>query len=92
MSKYTKVFVILISTTIINYPNDCSFPLIKTKTFSSFNRYRIIALVSVVEKHQQTIQYRMKFSLDPAKDNYVKYRFENAFIYIIVTVLLVYKD
>lgn len=55
-------------------------------------RYRIVCLVSIVEKLQQALNYEMKFSLDPKTDNFTIYRHEMATFYIVVVVVMVFKD
>jgi len=71
---------------------------IKTNFFLPFHpsifmcRYRIIALVSVVEKNHQGIHYKMKYVLDPKTDNYVRYYLDNPNFFIIVCVILIFQD
>lgn len=57
-----------------------------------FTRYRIIALVSVIEKQLQGIHYKMKYAIDPKTDNFVKYYLDNPNFYVIVCVMLVFQD
>ncbi|CAO1433620.1 unnamed protein product, partial [Diamesa tonsa] len=62
------------------------------KTWRQLMRYRIIALVSVVEKQHQGIHYKMKYVIDPKTDNFVKYYLDNPNFYVIVCVMLVFQD
>ncbi|XP_055545864.1 uncharacterized protein LOC129730508 [Wyeomyia smithii] len=59
---------------------------------ANYPRYRIICLCSVVEKNGQGINYKMKYSLDPYLDNHVQYVHDMARFWIVVTVVLAYKD
>lgn len=56
------------------------------------SRHRIIVQVSVVEKNHQGIHVKMKFLVDAEKDNYVKYYLDNPNFFIIVNVVMIYKD
>lgn len=58
----------------------------------SQRRYRIIATVSVVEKNHQGIHMKMKYLVDPETDNFVKYYLDNPNFYIVVCVILIFKD
>jgi Tctex-1 family len=62
--------------------------------FSPFppSRYRIIALVSVIEKNHQGIHMKMKYLVDPKTDNFVKYYLDNPNFYIVVCVVLIFQD
>lgn len=55
-------------------------------------RYRIIAMVSVVEKNHQGIHMKMKYLVDPKTDNFVKYYLDNPNFYIVVCVILIFQD
>ncbi|XP_058055482.1 uncharacterized protein LOC131206903 [Anopheles bellator] len=55
-------------------------------------RYRFVCLCSVVEKQLQGLHYKMKYILDPYKDDYVQYVHDGAIFWIITTVFLVHKD
>ncbi|CAO1422848.1 unnamed protein product, partial [Diamesa serratosioi] len=62
------------------------------KTWQQLMRYRIIALVSVIEKQLQGINYKMKYVIDPKTDNFVKYYLDNPNFYVIVCVMLIFQD
>lgn len=55
-------------------------------------RYRIVALVTIVEKNHQGIHYKMKYSADPKTDNFVRYYLDNPNFFIIVCVALIFQD
>jgi len=55
-------------------------------------RYRIIAMVSVVEKNHQGVHMKMKYLVDPKTDNFVKYYLDNPNFYIVVCVVLIFQD
>lgn len=55
-------------------------------------RYRIVCVVSIVEKRLQSIDYKMLFCVDSVIDYYGNVKFETAQYYIFTTVYLVYKD
>lgn len=56
------------------------------------NRYRIMCLVSIVEKRLQSIDYKMVFCIDAHLDFYGSFNFESAEYYILASVYMVYKD
>lgn len=56
------------------------------------NRYRIVAVVSIVEKRLQSMDYKMVFCIDAHLDYYATYKFESAEYYIVATVYMMYKD
>ncbi|CRL05284.1 CLUMA_CG018157, isoform A [Clunio marinus] len=62
------------------------------KTWRQLMRYRIIAMVSVVEKNHQGIHMKMKHLVDPKTDNFVKYYLDNPNFYILVFVVLIFQD
>lgn len=49
-------------------------------------------MVSVVEKNHQGIHMKMKYLVDPETDNFVKYYLDNPNFYIVVCVILIFKD
>uniref|UniRef100_A0A182K5K5 Tctex1 domain-containing protein 2 n=1 Tax=Anopheles christyi TaxID=43041 RepID=A0A182K5K5_9DIPT len=55
-------------------------------------RHRIVCFCSIVEKQLQGVHYKMKYILDPYKDNYVQYVHDGAIFWIITTAFLVHKD
>lgn len=55
-------------------------------------RYRIVCIVAIVEKQLGTVCYKMKLCVDGESDYYGNFKYETAQYYIIVTVLIVYKD
>lgn len=64
----------------------------KVKVELDQKRYRIVCVVSIIEKHYQSIDYKMMFCMDFDVDYYGNYKFETAQFYIIATVYVVYKD
>lgn len=64
----------------------------KVKGELELKRYRIVCVVSIIEKHLQSIDYKMMFCVDYDVDYYGNFKFETAQYYIIATVYVVYKD
>lgn len=60
--------------------------------FKFIFRYRIVCFVTIIEKLQQSVDYKMNFAMDHLTDNYSSYIYEGATNYIISTVFLVRKD
>lgn len=58
----------------------------------NLRRYRIVCLVTIIEKFLQSIDYKMKLLLDPKMDYFANFKFENAQFYILATVYIIYKD
>ncbi|XP_055686056.1 uncharacterized protein LOC129791742 [Lutzomyia longipalpis] len=58
----------------------------------NLRRYRIVCLVTIIEKFLQSIDYKMKLLLDPDRDFFANFKFENAQFYILATVYVIYKD
>lgn len=58
----------------------------------NYKQYRILCWLSIIEKRNQGIDYRMRSLIDGRKDNFIKYNFENAHFYIIAIVFLVHKE
>ncbi|XP_055380073.1 dynein light chain Tctex-type 5 [Condylostylus longicornis] len=63
----------------------------RVKTLN-YRKYRIVCLLSVVEKKNQGLDYKMKFLVDEKMDNFTTYIHERATYNIVATVFLVYKD
>lgn len=57
-----------------------------------YSRYRLVCVVSIIQKKNQQVDYKMKVCWDPRMDNFIKYYYEGAHFYIIGIVFLVYKD
>lgn len=57
-----------------------------------YSRYRLVCVVSIIQKKNQQVDYKMKLCWDPRMDNFIKYYYEGAHFYIIGVVFLVYKD
>lgn len=55
-------------------------------------RYRIVVIVSIIQKQLQGINYKMKYCMDPQHDSFAFYTYENSHFYIIATAGMVYKD
>lgn len=55
-------------------------------------RHRVVCVVSIIEKHLQSIDYKMMFCMDFDVDYYGNFKFETSQYYIIATVYMVYKD
>lgn len=69
------------------------FLLYYNKLFSSRRcRYKVVSFVSIIEKLQQAIDYKMLYSMDPATDNYASFYMEKATYYIVATVFMVHMD
>ncbi|XP_037954417.1 dynein light chain Tctex-type protein 2B-like [Teleopsis dalmanni] len=58
----------------------------------NYRRYRIICVVSLVEKQNQGVNMRMRYLMDEKLDNYTNYVYERPTYFIVVTLFLVYKD
>lgn len=58
----------------------------------NFNRYRIVCVVSIIQKRLQSIDYKMVFCIDGRMDYFGSWKFESAEYYIVATAYLVYKD
>lgn len=58
----------------------------------NINRFRIVCVVSIIEKRLQSIDYKMVFCIDAHLDYYGSFKFESAEYYIVATVYMVYKD
>lgn len=57
-----------------------------------YSRYRLVCVVSIIQKKNQQVDYKMRLCWDPRMDNFIKYYYESAHFYIIGIVFLVYKD
>lgn len=59
----------------------------------NMSRYRIVCVVSIIEKRLQTIDYKMAFCIDAKWDYYGSVVWQqSAQYYIVGTVYMVYKD
>lgn len=58
----------------------------------NLNRFRVVCVVSIVQKRLQSIDYKMVFCIDAHLDYYASFNFESAEYYILATVYMVYKD
>uniref|UniRef100_A0A336LLM8 CSON010159 protein n=1 Tax=Culicoides sonorensis TaxID=179676 RepID=A0A336LLM8_CULSO len=56
------------------------------------DRYRIVVIVSIIQKQLQGINYKLKYCMDPQRDSFAYYSYENSHFYIVATAGLVYKD
>ncbi|XP_037927199.1 uncharacterized protein LOC119661787 isoform X2 [Hermetia illucens] len=56
------------------------------------NSYRVICIVSIVEKQQQGIDYKLQFLLDARCDNFSNFTYERATYYIVATVFMIHKE
>ncbi|XP_055611393.1 dynein light chain Tctex-type protein 2B-like [Uranotaenia lowii] len=57
-----------------------------------YPRYRVVSFVTVVEKKQQGLSYKMKYILDPNLDNFVRFYYETSHLCIVATAILIHKD
>lgn len=64
----------------------------RVKVLKNLPRYRIVCLVTIIEKFLQSIDYKMKHLLDPQRDFFAHFKFENAQFYILATVYVIYMD
>ncbi|XP_039955824.1 uncharacterized protein LOC126757114 isoform X1 [Bactrocera neohumeralis] len=55
-------------------------------------RHRIVCLLSIVEKQNQGLSFRMRHLLDEKMDNFTNLVYERPSYYMVVTLFLVYKD
>ncbi|XP_059612621.1 uncharacterized protein LOC132259094 [Phlebotomus argentipes] len=58
----------------------------------NLRRYRVVCLVTIIEKFLQSIDYKMKLFMDPIMDYFANFKYENAQFYVLATVYVVYKD
>ncbi|GAB0096992.1 hypothetical protein DMENIID0001_125800 [Sergentomyia squamirostris] len=58
----------------------------------NLRRSRIVCFVTIIEKFLQSIDYKMKFFVDPKTDFFANFKYENAQYYIVATVCIIYKD
>lgn len=58
----------------------------------NISRFRIVTVVSVIEKRLQSIDYKMTFVVDAQLDYYGSFKYESAEYYIVATVYMIYKD
>lgn len=56
------------------------------------HRHRIVCLLSIVEKQNQGLSFRMRHLLDEKMDNFTNLVYERPSYYMVVTLFLVYKD
>lgn len=58
----------------------------------NFERYRVVAMVTVGDKNSQDFKSCMRFVWDADKDGYVNFAFEAPTFFVIATVLAVYYE
>lgn len=56
------------------------------------DRYRIVCVVSIIQKRLQSIDYKMVFCIDAHLDYFGSFKYESAEFYIVASTYMVYKD
>lgn len=49
-------------------------------------------MATIIEKQQQSVDYKLNYLMDSGADNYTTYLFEGATYFIVATAVLVYTD
>lgn len=58
----------------------------------SYDRYKLVAIVTIGEKKSQDMKAVMKFLWDPERDRFVNFSYENMYLFIAAIVLATYYE